>query len=158
LALAEASRFESDAARAAELREHALLLWAQAHAARRQAMYELGEAPMNGTNTPWPDTLDDALRQFWPTMTAARLAAELTAKYGIAVSRSAVIGKAHRLGLSKPRPAPAAQASTAAIAGAQAAGARAAIGLVPSIRPAVLHPAGHRLSLAGHRRAAAPLL
>jgi hypothetical protein len=42
LTLAEASHWETDAAKASALREHALLLWAHAHEARRRAMYERG--------------------------------------------------------------------------------------------------------------------
>jgi hypothetical protein len=42
MALAEQSNWESDAAKATELREHALLLYWRAHQARREAMYQRG--------------------------------------------------------------------------------------------------------------------
>jgi hypothetical protein len=44
MALAEASHWERDATKAGQLREHALLLYQRAHAARREAMYARGRA------------------------------------------------------------------------------------------------------------------
>jgi len=42
MTLAERSNWESNATAAAELREQALRLWAEAHQARRDAMYARG--------------------------------------------------------------------------------------------------------------------
>jgi hypothetical protein len=42
MTLAERSAWESNPAKAAELREAALQLWAEAHQARREAMYRRG--------------------------------------------------------------------------------------------------------------------
>ena len=42
MTLAERSNWESDSATAASLREEALKLWAAAHQARRDAMYQRG--------------------------------------------------------------------------------------------------------------------
>ena len=54
--------------------------------------------------SPWDNAaLNDAVRELWPTMTALALATDLSTRFGVAVTRSAVIGKANRLGLSKAR-------------------------------------------------------
>ena len=42
MTLAERSIWESNATAAAELREQAMMLWAEAHQARRDAMYRRG--------------------------------------------------------------------------------------------------------------------
>jgi len=42
MTLAERSNWESNPAAAAELREQAMALWAEAHQARRDAMYRRG--------------------------------------------------------------------------------------------------------------------
>ena len=56
---------------------------------------------MNGSTNRWPMQLNDAVRRLYPVMSAGKVVAELSKKFGVAVSRSAVIGKAHRLGISK---------------------------------------------------------
>jgi hypothetical protein len=56
--------------------------------------------------SPWDNrALETELRRLCTTMSAARIAAELTSKTGVAISRNAVIGKLNRLGLSRPKPA-----------------------------------------------------
>lgn len=55
---------------------------------------------MAGNRAPWPTEAEDALRRLWPDYSATGIARVLN-KAGFACSRSAVIGKAHRLGLSR---------------------------------------------------------
>ena len=45
MTLAERSNWETDATAAAELRKQAMQLWAEAHQARRDAMYAWGRGP-----------------------------------------------------------------------------------------------------------------
>jgi hypothetical protein len=47
LTLAEASRWESDQLKAHALREQAMILWAEAHQARREALYRRGRVAIN---------------------------------------------------------------------------------------------------------------
>jgi hypothetical protein len=56
-----------------------------------------------GNNTPWPDTWVAVLKLMHPTgYSASRIATHINAKFrGANLSRNAVIGKVHRLGLER---------------------------------------------------------
>lgn len=51
----------------------------------------------------WTQEVVDALVLYWKTDSAAQIAARLSHQFGLALSRSSVIGKIHRLGLSAPQ-------------------------------------------------------
>lgn len=58
------------------------------------------------TYVSWDDTVTEALRKLWAAgMSASQCATALATEHNIAVSRSAVIGKVHRLGLAGRRQA-----------------------------------------------------
>ncbi len=81
----------------------------------------------------WTDERIEALKRLWENgLTASQIAAEL----GQALSRNAVIGKAHRLGL-KARPSPVKSGESAAVA-SEAVDAAAVDSLSP---PAAIAPA-----------------
>lgn len=52
----------------------------------------------------WSDEHDDALRGMIDTMSFTVIAATINQRFGTSYSRNAVIGRAHRMGLDKPRP------------------------------------------------------
>lgn len=59
---------------------------------------------MAGSRAPWPTEAEDALRRLWPDYSATGIARVLN-NAGFACTRCAVIGKAHRLGLTRKAPA-----------------------------------------------------
>ena len=52
----------------------------------------------------WPPLHVDLLKQMWATMSATEIAKVLNQAYGTVYTRSSIIGKTHRLGLSKRLP------------------------------------------------------
>ena len=56
------------------------------------------------SSNPWPPLHVDLLKQMWATMSATEIAKWLNAAYGTVYTRSSIIGKTHRLGLSKRLP------------------------------------------------------
>lgn len=52
----------------------------------------------------WADEHDDVLRSMIDTMSFTLIAATINQRFGTSFSRNAVIGRAHRMGLDKPRP------------------------------------------------------
>lgn len=87
----------------------------------------------------WTDERIDQLKRLWQQgMTASQIAEEL----GQGVSRNAVIGKAHRLGLqSRPSPVKGGDAAAAAPAAPKKAEAKPAPAAAPTPAPAPAAPA-----------------
>lgn len=56
------------------------------------------------SRAPWPTEAEDTLRALWPDYSAGGIARTLS-KAGFPCTRNAVIGKAHRLGLTRKAPA-----------------------------------------------------
>src|SRR5216684_255291 len=61
---------------------------------------------MRSSDSPWNDETDAELRRLYADkLSGAQIAQEISRKFGMTITRNAVIGRTHRLGMVEPKPA-----------------------------------------------------